>query len=421
MSRFDDLTLKSSLKQPAGVKVDKDRTNTSNATPGEDLTDNMEEETRISAEYLEAYLKAGDFLHIDLNCGLLFSCDTNASRRYLHITCLRKATPYRIIRPQFCRQVLRPGTFTQLLHKLKCTPDSIPREKFPFGSEEIRYHVKLAFTADSDGNKSDFINEIVQLMGFIRGKCILSKNEVLCMNRKRELPVIAWGLLPKKSEIPGEVNLETGCIGNCDMTLFSNEKPFAVFEFKNLKHSISYTKSWYTLNNTWVLQLFNSFVGSNAAIAGVLCPEGFFLIWREEIESEKFVDGEEGLKTYKYYSLDPFRLIQVTDQNVEQLADFFVELVRICSTIQLFPREKLSARPSQCSPRNSSEIPLREGVKRSSIMLADGLGVLPVGSLNPSEFFSEEELAKMAEDENQRLREENEWIEVDSEELYESI
>jgi hypothetical protein len=427
MSRF------ANLKQPAVIEDDEAGSKASNITSREDLTASMEEETRISAEYFEAYLATRGLLNIDPNCGVLFAgSNTNIDRRYLHITALKKATPFRIIRPQFCRQVLRTGTFTQLLHKLKCTPGLITRDRFPFGSEQVRNNVKVAFTADRFSNESDFSSSIAELMGLICGKCISAKNEVIDINTKRALPFIAWGLIPMKSEIPGEINVQTGCLGYSGSTLFSNGKPFAVFEFKNLNALISYTKPWYTLDNTWLLQVFNSFVGSDAAIAGALCPGGFFLIWREEIESEEAEDGSEGLKTYKYYSLDSFKLIEVTDENAGQLADVFVELVRICSAKHVFSPEKISARPSQgVSPRNSASIISpkakiaklireKEGMKKSLIMLADGLGVLPVASLNPSEFFSEEELEAMAEDEKQRKREELEWVEVESKEFYES-
>jgi hypothetical protein len=157
---------------------------------------------------------------------------------------------------------------------------------------------------------------------------------------------IAWGLLPKESpptsDITVPLDIQCGCIRRCDYLLRrgSDKTPFAAFQM--VLNDLDFKELWYLQAKPWVLQVFNSFVGSDSDVGGALGPGCFFLIWRVKARTHRCPKNLsialEGSQTYDYFALDPTHFQAVTDENAEHLSDLFVELARICSSLKSFSR-----------------------------------------------------------------------------------
>jgi hypothetical protein len=314
-------------------EFDSSETDNSDLMHSDDLGSDLEKEGLKSAEYFESYLTRQRFVtEKDPVTGALIrdvpeKRGKPAKKRFLYIARLKKGNQHRMIRPDFCKNVLRKATIEDLLQKLRNTPGGVDRKFLPFGNKEIQDQVMEIFNPNHHNNHcmTGLRLEITMLINFH----IPSQDRQFIIKPHYGYyhACLALGLIPTKMKESSYFDLESGCIGFTSMHLrrSSDESPFAVFEFNVLKDRFSNDLPWYMQRKPWVLDLFNSFIGSDAEIGGALCPEGIFIMWREEVTEE---EGED-LKTYHYYALNPTHLERVTPENVEAVADFFVELVRI--------------------------------------------------------------------------------------------
>jgi hypothetical protein len=324
-------------------EFDSTDTEPSDLMDSDDLGSDIEVESLKSAEYFASYLTRKRFFVAEKDpiTGALIrkGLEKNgkpSKKRYLYLARLKKGNQHRMIRPEFCKNVLRKATIEDLLHKLRNTPGGFDREKLPFGNREIEFRVKLAFDPDCGNNRNmvGFMSEVVSLL---RVDIPFHHNEYRIRPKIKYFDgCLALGLIPHLTKLGSEsesgyIDLESGCIGFANTILRSSieDKPFAVFEFNVFNNRLRNDLPWYIQRKPWVLELFNSFIGSDAEVGGALSPEGIFLMWREEVKEEG--EGGEVLKTYNYYALNPTHLEPINPGNIEAISDFFVELVRICS------------------------------------------------------------------------------------------
>jgi hypothetical protein len=406
----------------------------------DDLGDDMEFETRTSADHFEECLKRAGFKKKHVASGLLFAERMHGSKsmkNYLHATTLKDVKPQRSVRPEFMKQVLRQGTWDQLEEKLKLTPAGVDRGIFPFGRIEIQDCVEDCFKSKKELNSDEngFSGSVIALLKSICCFTQVPSGYRLNTHQKTNQEFIAWGLLPKKAPAgmpTGQLlDTESGCMGRCDYVLKRglDNKPFAVFEFKKLS-SPDYNKLWYRQARPWVLQVFNSFVGSNAEVGGALAPDCFFLLWRVEASRTRrlpttgtvtmSVEGDLTYSTYDYYALDTTHLQPITDDNVDKLADFFVELARICGSLEKVDRKRSVSEvisetepspfvssttivepPSKRTPKSEEMSKTGDGVTRSWITQIGKDEDLPVAAVNPRHFFDEVELKSIFETEDE--------------------
>jgi hypothetical protein len=434
---MNPLIVKGMISKPADYRADRnfsssasDVSNRSAQSDDEDLGSDMEIEARISSDYFEECLNEAEFINKHTASGLLYSeriYDSNLKRQYLTTKTLRNAKSHRMLRPEFMKQVLRQGTWAQLEEKLKLTPAAHDRDIFPFGRIEIQDSVEECLKSNDElnSNVGGFRGSVIALMMSIKCYSQVPNGHRLNIHQETNLEYIAWGLLAKKSR--QLLHTDCGCIGRCDYVLKggSDERPFAVFEFKKLS-SPDYNTPWYKQAKPWVLQVFNSFVGSDAEIGGALAPDCFFLLWRVETSRTHrrpttghetiTVEGDLTDSTYDYYALDTTHLQPITDDNIDKLANFFVELARICGSLEKLQKKRSASEISEKQPNSfglSSTIPKRTpksegnskppsgGVKRSWITQIGKGEDLPVAAVDPAHFFTEVELESIFEAEDE--------------------
>jgi hypothetical protein len=443
---MNGLIVRGKLRKPADYDDNKsdrvsDNSDRHSESSDEDIGSDMEAETLKSADHLDQGLIAGGFTNKHLTSGVLFALRT-LGNRYLYATTIKKGKPYRTIRPNFIKNVLREGTRGSLMQKLRSFPGVLPRKAFPFGSEEIKSLIRDTFTSNIERNnyENGFSSTLSFALMHIARNIRAPDGKPIFLNDAFNKAFIAWGLIPRKAPEGSEevLDIKSGCIGRCDYMIRNGStlKPFAVFELKLLKGGAKFDIPWYMQAKPWVLQTYNSFIGSNAEVGGAFAPDGFQLIWRVPARTRLTtgvrmeVEGSDEIETYNYFSINPRYLEPINEENVSFLADFFVELVRIGCTLEnpelareasvsqtVEDTDQENASP-QLPPRNVSprrKIPKthheeNKGTKRvRKVCITQIKGEnLEVFVVKPEEVFTDSEINFMQENEEEFEAEEME-------------
>jgi hypothetical protein len=98
------------------------------------------------------------------------------------------------------------------------------------------------------------------------------------------------------------LDTHSGIRGRCDEVFYQEQKPFAVLEAK--KVLADSTLRWHRQGRNLCLQLYNSFIGSEAEVGIALVLGGFHIVWREKAKSGISMRSRVGeVQRFNFYRL----------------------------------------------------------------------------------------------------------------------
>jgi hypothetical protein len=179
--------------------------------------------------------------------------------------------------------------------------------------------------------------------------------EVFHLNDSRRVPLSSFGLFEDDSQF--------AVLGVCDLILSTkisgsdHRQSFAIFEgFPFNLDEVSFF-----LDEKWLLQTMNSFIGSDATVGVAITSNALFFMWREEVISKDEESSDISTtqsciptinKRFKYFTtssndfeMDRMNGIpddldietqnsyqQLIDRNIQEYLEIFLNIARICSS-----------------------------------------------------------------------------------------
>jgi hypothetical protein len=150
------------------------------------------------------------------------------------------------------------------------------------------------------------------------------------LSKDSQIAYLSHGVIARpSSEGPEILDINSGILGRCDRVFKHADKPFAALEAKIV--IVDRTLRWHRQGKNLCLQLYNSFIGSEAEVGIALVLGGFHIVWREQTEDGISMRSKVGeVKTFNFYRLSmQFSEIR-SEYDIVFYTKVFVHLARIC-------------------------------------------------------------------------------------------